>query len=264
MRLNNLVHSSLTLIREQLNWARNPCVLSSFGKDSQVLLWMVRQIQPKVRVIYFRGFEHSTKHSFMHRMVEEWGLDCAIPVPLSRDAIVKDSHAEVIELYELAPDRLMYFPIEAEVNYIPDEKCDCAIEKLSDLTWKGQNFKFDAAFIGHRNDDVDPTLGPVPLKDYVAESENGDFRYVYPLKDWTEEDIWEVSRWQNIPQNEARYKDGDMSQNNDYYPMCTNCLRNDEAEVFCPRAGINRRAFKFDPGAADEWRKRAVNLADTA
>jgi 3'-phosphoadenosine 5'-phosphosulfate sulfotransferase (PAPS reductase)/FAD synthetase len=236
-----LVESTLALIREQLAWAKRPVVASSFGKDSQVMLWLVRQVDHDIPVLYFQGFPHATKHDFAKDITLSWNLDIGIPTPMQRDVIVKDNHAEIIELYQIAPNRLMYFPIEAEPSYEPTEDCLCAVEKLG---WPvtSESLHYDAIFIGHRNDDVDPTFGAVPLKNYVAESPNGDFRYVYPLRDWTEHDIWKVSGWQDIPQNVARYRDGDMSQNNDYYPMCSNCLRNDEAEVFCPRAGINRRA----------------------
>ena len=261
MHTKILIESSLALIREQLAWAKRPCVLWSSGKDSQILLWLVRQIDPNITIFYFQAFPHPMKHAFANRVIREWGLNVVIPIPAERDAIVKDNHAEIIELYQLGPKRLMYFPIEAEPNHQPTFNSRCAVEKLGAPVQNQVSLMRDLAFIGHRNDDVDPTFGAVPLKDYVAESENGDFRYVYPLKDWTEHDIWTASHIHKIPQNTARYVDRDMSQNNDYYPMCSNCLRNDEAEVFCPRAGINRRAYKFDPSAADEWRKRAVNLA---
>lgn len=260
MSTKALIESSLTLIREQLTWADRPVVASSFGKDSQVLLWLVRQIDRDIPVVYFEGFPHATKHDFAEDVTRDWDLLLNIPLPVQRDVIVKDNHAEVIELYALAPNRLMYFPIEAEPDYIPDENCNCAVEKLGEPVAQSP-LAYDAVFIGHRNDDVDPTFGAVPLKDYVAASPEGDFRYIYPLRDWIEHDIWTASHIHKIPQNKARYINRDMSQNNDYYPMCSNCLRNDEAEVFCPRAGINRTSYKFDPSAADEWRRVAVNLA---
>jgi hypothetical protein len=43
-------------IQEQLDSTTNPCVACSFGKDSTVVLDIVRHIQPRIPVVYVEQF----------------------------------------------------------------------------------------------------------------------------------------------------------------------------------------------------------------
>lgn len=235
--LTRLIEATLALIARQLSERRNPVVACSFGKDSMVMLGLARRVKPDVTVIYFPGLSHPTKHLFVARMAKEWSLNLYAPYPRARDAISKDSHVELIELYELAPKRFAYFPVEATKDYEPDASAHCGLAFLNEEPVAAQADDFDAVFIGHRNDDQDPTHGSVPLKDYVVDA--GDFRYVYPLRDWTEGDVWAASRLLGIPQNEARYRDRDIDADNDYHELCTRCFLggSGRTNVICPKTG---------------------------
>lgn len=226
-----LISRTIELIAGQLACRRNPAVAWSGGKDSQILLHLVRSLKPDISVVYFRGFPHLTKHNFVLRMAKEWDLNLSTPLPFVRDAIAKDGHVELVELYSLAPGRFMYFPIEAARDYEPDKDSHCGLAHLNGEMAAGVS-NFDAVFIGHRNDDADPTHGAVPLKEHVVDY--GDFAYVYPLKDWSEADIWAASKLLGIPQNEARYVEGDTSANADYADICTRCFL---APATCPQTG---------------------------
>jgi hypothetical protein len=68
--------------------------------------------------------------------------------------------------------------------------------------------------------------------------------YAFPLRHFTDEDIWHYHREFNVPINTKRYDEksgfrefADLTFNNDHYHACTRCLDRDEAEqVFCPKA----------------------------
>lgn len=261
--LTRLIESTRGLITEQLAISRKPVVAGSFGKESMVMLYLILSIKPEMAVIYFPGFPHPTKHAWPERMAREWNLNLFAPFPSARDAISKDGHVELIELYELAPGRFMYFPIEAAPGYEPDRDSHCALAQLHEGPTSSGPADFDAVLIGHRNDDVDPTHGPAPLREYVVDT--GDFRYVYPLKDWTESDVWEASRLLGIPQNEARYRDRDMDANNDYYDLCTRCFPGSAGQfVACPKTGLDvpvvGREAEMEERRA-QWRQVFVNIA---
>lgn len=237
-----------------------PAVASSFGKDSQLMLALIREFQPEIAVLYFQGIPHPTKHDFPLKIVQEWSLKCEMPLPFARDLIEKNGHVEVVELYRVGSNQAMYFPIEPEPDYVPDENTTCAIELL--LSPVNSNpVSYDALFIGHRGDDIDPVYGAVPLQSDVL-IEDG-FRWVYPLKDWTEADIWEASALLKISQNEARYRKQDWAANNDYYPLCTQCLSKKEGSVFCH---IEKREVPALGGQMNleqrrkDWRSVFVNL----
>lgn len=259
--IQDLIQQTSDLIREQLATAKRPCVLSSFGKDSMVLLWLIRQQKPDIDVVYFDAFPSPTKHEFAHKIIREWGLIVHSPLARGRDAVTKGDHLELAELHELAPDQFTYFPIEAEAGYVPDENCLCGLEKLTAEVAPECEFDFDAAFVGIRGDDVDPTWGECPPPSYVIP--RGDsFRLVYPLKDWTERDIWWATNLLGVPQNEARYFNNDMAANNDYYPLCTKCLGSD-SEVICPQTNLPlpgmRATLRLD-NRREAWRKSFVNI----
>jgi hypothetical protein len=259
--IESLIRQSSSLIREQLAQLKAPCVLSSFGKDSMVTLWLVREQKPDIDVLYFDAFPSPTKHRFALDIIQRWGLTVRSPLARGRDAITKGDHLELAELHELAPDQFTYFPIEAEAGYVPDENCLCGLEKLTDEVAPKCEFNFDAAFMGTRGDDVDFAWGDCNPGDAVI-SRGDNFRLVYPLKDWTEKDIWEASFLLGIPQNEARYFGNDMTANNDYYPLCTKCLGSD-SEVICPQTNLPlpgmRSILKLDD-RREAWRKTFVNI----
>lgn len=223
------------------------------------MLWLVREQKPDIDVVYFDAFPSPTKHRFALDIAQQYDLKLHSPVPMGRDVIGKGSHVEIIEAYQIAPKRVMALPIEAEPDYTSDKKCLCALDKMHAPVADCQ-LHFDGIFIGHRNDDVDPTQGAVPLESDAVIYE--DFRYLYPLKDWTEKDIWEASKLLGIPQNEARYFQHDMTANNDYYPLCTKCLGSD-SEVICPQTNLPlpgmRAILKLDD-RREAWRKTFVNI----
>lgn len=228
--IQGLVRQSLNVIAEQLATAVAPAVAWSGGKDSQVLLWLVRAVMPDIPVLYLHGFPHPTKHRFVLEIMRQWSLNLIRPLPTAYDVIGKNGHVEIIEVYQLTPNRLMYFPIEATQDYQPSADSYCGLQKLNDPV--GDPLPWREVFIGLRGDEVDPTHGPLAPAEYVADYT--DVKYIYPLKEWAEADIWEASHIYGIPQNEARYA-GDMDANNDYYPVCTLCLGDQVRTVICPK-----------------------------
>lgn len=255
-----LVDRTLDFIREQLQIVKAPCLLSSFGKDSMVMLWLVRRLKPEIDVVYFDAFPSPTKHRFALDIAQKWKLNLHSPIARARDVVAKDDHVELGELFELAPERLTYFPIEAEPYYTPAADCLCALDKIFAPVAAKCDFGFDSAFTGIRGDDVDPIWGKgVPPASVIDQD---GFKLIYPLRDWTERDIWDASFAYGIPQNEARYFNNDMTANNDYYPLCTKCLASD-GEVICPQTNLplmgRRSDLKLDE-RREGWLKTFVNL----
>lgn len=249
-----------TFIHDVLARAQNPAVLCSFGKDSCTMLHFIREQQPNIPVIYFRAFDHPTKHRFADAQIQSLGLNVVEPLPYFRDVISNGETVQVVEAF--APGVNLHFPIEAESNFLPNALSHCALEKLqvptSDHAWN-----YDCLFIGHRGDDTDPFWGEIGA-DRAQVAHNG-VTFVYPLLDWTEADIWEASRQFNVPQNTARYA-GEMSANNDYYPLCTNCLKpTGEARSWCPKTGGMIRNVADAAGVVNQasvWKSRFVNLKE--
>jgi hypothetical protein len=260
------LHHARQLIADEMARARSPLALWSSGKDSMLMLALVREVAPDVPVAYLRGFEHPTKHQFADAMAAKWNLRL-VDLPLvGRDVVAKGGHVELIEAYEIAPNVRLYFPLEAEPGYVPGPDSLCAIEKLNDSprlpVSPSPRRHYDCIFVGHRGDDVDPAHGAVPLADYVAESNS--VRTVYPLKDFTERDVWLASALLGVPQSFRRYREKDMRFNADYWPLCVRCLEPAEgATVICPKFNEEIYALNalINPEARrEEWARQFINI----
>lgn len=230
-----------------------------------VVLALLREQRPDIPVIYFPAFTHPTKHAFAQRVIRDWNLRMWDWHPCQREVIGKGQHVELVEAYQVSAGASLDYvtlPIEAEPGYKPDRNCICAIEQINRPTGE-EVYLLDTLFIGHRGDDIDPTHGAVPLKNWQADC-NG-ISVVYPLKDWTEADIWAASALLDIPQNEARYLRGEMEYNPDYWPLCTNCLQpgQDGEMVHCPK--VDGKVYNLGKYLNLEerrlaWRRQFVNV----
>jgi 3'-phosphoadenosine 5'-phosphosulfate sulfotransferase (PAPS reductase)/FAD synthetase len=263
MTTQQLINNSLVLIRETLGRVKNPVIAWSGGKDSQVMLHLIRHVRRDIPVLHLRGFEHEIKHDFAEDEIGRLGLHMVEPEPIATDAVAQGSHVEVVEEYRLTDRAALYFPIEPDPAHVPGPNSLCAVEKLNQPA-AGDPLGVDCIFIGHRSDDVDPVHGAILLERDAIESDG--VLFVYPLKDWTEANIWEASELLNIPQNQARYKRQEMNANADYFPMCVECLKPTDAEsVVCPKIGEPVYAIGRDLNLEqrrEEWRNKFVNLRE--
>ncbi len=224
------------------------------------MLWLVREQKPDIDVVYFENMPHPTKHQFARKTAASLGLKLTVPQAIYRD-VIGGEKIEIVELYQIAPRRMIYSPIFAHPLYKADNQAVCALDRLNDPICNNSNSCFDAVFLGHKNTDTDSLGDPIPLQNDFYEAEDG-FRYLYPLKDWADEDIWKATELLSIPQNWRRYQRDDLSANNDYYPLCTKCLGSD-CEVICPQTNLPlpgmRSILKLDE-RREAWRKTFVNI----
>lgn len=264
---NSLLRDARARVAELLAASTHPAVLWSSGEDSNLLLWMVRQIRPDVAVIHLRPLDQGAKHAFADRIIEEWDLNMA-PVPLVNvDVVANGNEVNLVEEYALAPGLTVFLPFENEPDRAVDKESACGIGALKA---KGESLglplassPYDLIFVGHHLGDGDAIFGQLPLVDYSLEV-NG-VRVAYPLRDFTKADVREVSRNLGIPQNDARYLEGDMRANNDYFALCTSCLNptNTGLMVTCPK--INQPVYNLGSVIQPEqrresWRPKFINI----
>lgn len=257
-----LIRRTREIITAHLSLCARPAVACSFGKDSMVLLALVREQSPHVPVLYFEGLPHPTKHAFVQEIASQWRLNLLSPPPVFTDVIAKDGHVALLRVYEMSKGKVVTLPVESVDDYVPIASSQCALAALFAPSPVIPEMGFDGVFIGHRGDDVDPIYGEIPLASDAATVDG--FRYLYPLRDWTEADIWRASDILGIPQNLARYEQRDMDANNDYYPLCTECLKpSNKDTAFCPQLGrdVPNRGNEMDLyGRREAWRQTFVNI----
>ena len=239
-----LVDKTLNYLRDVLSESNKPVLMSSFGKDSMVMLHLVRQIE-NVPVIFFKEPFFPKKYSFANRIIEDWNLAVYEYPPFATNTVARNGTFEVINYYSLKDNVILYLPTGIE-KYKEGENFACSRFDFVDKPLvKNYSFPWDLILVGHKSSDVCPILGEVPLKEMTIKYPS--FSCSMPLKDWTDKDIWDYIEENDVPYNERRYDKengykefSDRTYNNDYYPSCYACLDPENSdEVWCPLVGKN-------------------------
>ena len=263
--MDDKLEQTRRLRREYLEQANSPALLWSAGKESQLLLWLLRGLMPEMPVIHLQPLPHPTKHQFADRMIEELKLQ-RVEVPLvGVDVVGNGDEINLVEVYAVNQTFRLFLPFENEPGRPVDEQSACAVEVINEKSRRIAGAQLpkltpDVLFIGHRSEDGDLIFGNVPVKEF-AHTEFG-VTMVYPLKDWALGDVWEASRLLGVPQNDARYA-GEMSANADYFPLCTKCFERGPEQVLCPKINdhVDNLGNKLNlEDRREQWRQTFVNI----
>jgi len=132
----NLV-TSKRYITETLARAKSPCVLSSFGKDSQLLLHLVRE-QRKDIPVYFFGDSLPT---FAKQFIIDESLTVLNYAPADRYLVPNGEGLALVDEYSLGRVRI---PMLSEV--VQGENC---VHGVSETRTPYFNFAHDVVFWGY-------------------------------------------------------------------------------------------------------------------
>src|SRR6185437_7245724 len=95
------------LVREQIEALRgatgDACVTSSFQAEDVVLVHMIKDLVPRIPVIFLdTGYHFAETYEYRDRMAREWNLNLINLLP---EKTVAEQEAEFGLLYRSAPDR---------------------------------------------------------------------------------------------------------------------------------------------------------------
>lgn len=210
---------SIYIIREALELFRSPMLLWSMGKDSNVLLHLIRKACfgniPFPVVNIDTGFEFEVLRAWRDRTAKEYGLDLRVTGP-------------AVPRAGLFEDKLAFF------NY----------HKTQPLTAYVAADGFDCVFVGIRGDEHGirakehyfsyrdgsgmprPEKQPVAIWDFYSapagSGDNGCHYRVHPLLHWSETDIWKYIGQEDIPVPPLYFAvDGYRYRSLDCEPCCT-------------------------------------------
>ena len=234
---------ALELIKEVLVKSTKPIVLCSFGKDSMVLLYLIRKLKKDIPVLFFKEPFFPKKFSFANQIIEDWNLTMYDFPPLSTDFIVNNGAFEIANWYTGYKSALLYLPTGTHKHKNEKEFLCSVNDLLNRPTSTGYTFPWDTIFVGHKSSDSDVLLGTIQLKSNLVHVR--EMLLALPLANWIDKDIWKYTIDNNIPYNTKRYDKSkafkefeDSTFNNDYYPCCFKCVDNKESlKVLCPKIG---------------------------
>jgi 3'-phosphoadenosine 5'-phosphosulfate sulfotransferase (PAPS reductase)/FAD synthetase len=230
-------------------WGAGPAVLlCSFGKDSMVLLDLIREVLPKrelnchtypLPVIYHRHPYFPAKHEFAEGVIRAWALEVYDFPPLACGVKAKDDRLELVTRYQVG-NGVIDLPLNTEAP-LERRPFVCGLQWLTRPKTLGAQWPWSTVFIGHKNSDVDPYEGPVPLKEDRVHTAGVDA--VFPLRHWNDEDVWDYIEANRVPYDKRRYfkraEVYDKWLNPDYVHACTACIdpRETRKTVPCPKLG---------------------------
>jgi len=196
--LEILESESIHIIREAIATFKNPVMLYSIGKDSSVLLHLIRKAFFPGRVaIPLLHIDTSFKFK---EMIE------------FRDKISKDLSLNLIVYKNESNEAKAFKPEDANTDeYIYHKKTKALLDAIN-------KYNFDAAFGGARRDeeksrakerifshrDENGVWNPKKQRPelwslYNTKIKQGETMRVFPLSNWTELDIWTYIKKENIP-----------------------------------------------------------------
>lgn len=281
---------TFSCIAQGLAEARRPAVLWSGGKDSTVLLHLVRRFRPDVDVICWRVPFLPAKWEFHERLAREWNLTVYDFPPAWAALCHGNGRIDLMEAYAIGAQALVVArgtePFESGNRNVETGKGNrdwvCGRAWLERPKAPVVDFPWDVLFHGHKSGDEDPCSGPVPLKLDVAERV-GCAKTYYPLRDWSDEAVTDYTLEEGIPWDSNRYEMGDgkaetgkvvlrtladKGLNSDYYHACMRCIdKRAGAYVRCPLSGldvenVSGRAQEYVP-VMDYCSLRSGELEDT-
>jgi hypothetical protein len=230
---------AMDFIRRVLGQYRRPVIMSSFGKDSMVMLDLFKRINVKLPILFHREPYFPAKYWFANYIIEEESYSVYDYPPSEFTVISNNGVTEIAKWYDVGKGKL-YLPIG--ISKLDESKpFVCGYWDMYNRPTGTFNFPWDVAFHGHKASDADPLLGALPLQVDVKIND-GSVDYAYPLRHFTDEDIYKYTQENGVKWNAARYGsivsptdsyENDM--NSDYHNACVRCLDpNEPSTVECP------------------------------
>lgn len=244
--MNTKIKKSLEIITESLNNHIKPIIWSSFGKDSLVLISLVHKINSDIPILFQREYICPEKYEHANRIILKNNL-CTYSYPPMNTALQYTQNSdgtiewEVQNYYSYTDNHNFTIPTGIVDN--PKSKV-CCLENIYCKPFSLTHYMWDMQFIGHKDTDTDAFYNSLKLDDYIYKK-SGLPTCVFPLKDWTDRDIWDYIDKYNIDYNDKRYvRNGnnwrgqykDTTFNPDYFECCLECMKNNSGKfVFCPK-----------------------------
>jgi 3'-phosphoadenosine 5'-phosphosulfate sulfotransferase (PAPS reductase)/FAD synthetase len=240
------------IIRDAVSRGLVTAVMLSFGKDSMVLAELIRRAAPRspmrahgfpLPVIYHRDPWFPHKHEFAERVIKSWAMEVHDQPPMECGVKVKPDMLELVARYSFGSG-VMDVPknVCAPTEYARRDYICGRLDWIDQPKVALQSRPWQQVLHGHKSSDVDPFEGHVPLNASAAIV--GGIRVVFPLRDWTDADIWDFIESERVPYQKTRYQDReeliDKWLNNDYIHACTACIdpREKRQTVYCPKLRI--------------------------
>lgn len=166
--LEEKINKAIEVIKDTISKAENPFVAFTGGKDSLTTLHLVRSVSKfPTQVLFIDTSAHFKEiYLFVDKMIKLWNLN-----------LVKEKNEEALKTIKIAEDK---------------EQC-CRQLKAQALINSIKKYSIDYLFTGIRMDEQEQRQNEEfisPMEDHIR---------INPLVEFTEKDIWEYIKKNNLP-----------------------------------------------------------------
>lgn len=243
-------HIAATLDRLHIIAAhyKQPALLTSFGKDSIVLIHLMLKAGFRWPVLIQETPFNRHKWAFGHGVAAAWDLTLHQLAPhsvvLQRTG---DHEIEAVWRVEIGPGELMGFQRQIQHTPDPGPDCLCGLRDILGTPTASSPFRWDALISGQRSADINRRYGKMPLAAQLLNHGGHAADVVFALRDWSDQEIWDYTEANDLPINTDRYEKTpqgwqereDKTHSNDWLPACMRCLDRSGPEiVHCPRTNM--------------------------
>ncbi|MCG8569276.1 MAG: sulfate adenylyltransferase subunit 2 [Spirochaetes bacterium] len=227
--LDIIENKSIHILREAYSQFRNICMLWSVGKDSTVLLWLARKAFfghcPIPLVHIDTSYKIPEMIEYRDRLAREWGLD-----------MIYGQNIEALEKKQTFPDKNVdriqccknlktealrntlngswsRFRLNHETKqYEVDQNREPFTGVIAGVRADEEGSRSKERYFSPRDRNNDWDIGEQPPEfwnQFKTDFAPGTHVRIHPLLDWTELDIWEYIKRENIPTVSLYYDQGE-------------------------------------------------------
>ncbi len=227
--LDNLESKSIHILREAYNRFGNLCMLWSIGKDSTVLLALARKAffghVPFPLVHIDTHYKIPEMIEYRDRIAREWKLDMVYGeniTALEQKMTFPDGNCTRIECCKNLKTEALRCTLSGEwpryrMNhdtglYERDENTEPYTGVIVGVRADEEGSRSKERYFSPRDKNNDWDIGDQPPEfwgQYKTDFKPGTHIRIHPLLDWTELDIWEYIRRENVPVVPLYFNQGD-------------------------------------------------------
>lgn len=239
------IEESKEIIRTFAKEYKNPIIYCGFGKDSMVMLHLCRDLGFNWPVMYHRDSHFPKKARWANHMIEEWDVVTYDYPPTSCGVFYENGVFEIVRDYQIGEQTMALCASLYEPTPLVEGEYLCALKDIYRMPKGTREYPWDLLLVGHRKHESKPhTAGQPNQLRWVHKHILRGADCLQPLREWTNQEVYEYTIENGIPWNDRVYevKDGefvpkeDSTYNPDRRPACYRCfLPFGDGTTWCPR-----------------------------
>lgn len=251
-RLDKLENKSIHIIREAYSQFKDLCMLWSIGKDSTVMLWLVRKAfygHVPIPLIHIdTEYKIPEMISYRDELSKKWNLNMIYgtnELAIEMKETFPDGNATRIQCCKNLKTEALKATLSGEgkryrINhntglYELDEESIAYTGVIVGIRADEEGSRSKERYFSPRDKHNDWDIGDQPPElwnQYKTDFKAGTHIRIHPLLDWTELDIWEYIQRENIPMVSLYFNQGNGIRYRSLgcYP-CTKPLKSDASTV---------------------------------